>query len=96
MTGASGNLGVHLIERFSKYIKYELHTYTQNKSIKKYRNNKNIIKCRVDIFNQSELKNYLINNDINLIIHCAAMTNLDECEINKEKSKANFLLTKNS
>lgn len=96
LTGASGNLGVHLIERFSKYIKYELHTPIHKTNIlKKYSNNKSIIKCRINIFDQAELKNYLINNDIDLIIHCAAMTNLDECEINKEKSKkTNFLLTK--
>ena len=96
LTGASGNLGVHLIERFSRYIKYKLHTPIHKTNLlKNHRKNKSIIKCKINIFNQAELKNYLINNDIGLIIHCAAMTNLDECEINKVKSKkTNFLLTK--
>ena len=96
LIGATGNLGIHLIERFTRFRKYKLHTPIHKTDLlKKYRNNKSIIKCKINFFHKTEFKDYLIDKNINMIIHCAAMTNLDKCEIDKENSKkVNFLLTK--
>ena len=51
---------------------------------------------RLNILDKSKKKNYLIKNKINIIIHCAALARVKECEKNKKKAyKTNILGTKN-
>ena len=53
-------------------------------------------KKRLNILNKSRLEEYLKKNDINLIIHCAALARVRECELNKTKAeKINVTGTKN-
>tara|TARA_B100001123_G_scaffold425844_1_gene539236 strand:- start:897 stop:1637 length:741 start_codon:yes stop_codon:yes gene_type:complete len=51
---------------------------------------KNLIypsKSSLNILKKKQIKNYLIKNDINLVIHCAAIARVSECENNKVKAK---------
>ena len=51
---------------------------------------------RLNILDKSKIENYLIKNKINIIIHCAALARVKECEKNKKKAyKTNILGTKN-
>ncbi len=44
---------------------------------------------RLNILDKSKIENYLIKNKINIIIHCAALARVKECEKNKKKSLQN-------
>lgn len=44
-------------------------------------------KKKLNILNKNKIKSFLIKNKINLIIHCAALARVKECELNKKKAK---------
>ncbi len=53
-------------------------------------------KEKLNILNKKKIKNYLIVNNINLILHCAGLARVKECEKNKAKAfKINVTGTSN-
>ena len=49
-------------------------------------NLKSPTKNKLNILNIKKIENYLLKNNIDLIIHCAALARVKECELNKEKA----------
>lgn len=43
-------------------------------------------KNELNILNKNQLKQYFINNKFHIIIHCAALARMSECELNKKKA----------
>jgi len=61
-----------------------------------FSNLKNPSKKKLNILNKKNLEKYLIKHEIDLVIHCAALARIKECEINKDKAKRiNIAGTKN-
>ena len=44
-------------------------------------------KKKLNILNKKKITNYLSKNNIKLILHCAAIARVRECELNKSKAK---------
>ena len=44
---------------------------------------------KLNILNKNKIINYLIENKIKLILHCAAVARVKQCELNIKKSKKN-------
>ena len=69
---------------------------TKIKKSKLYPNLKYPLKKELNILDKNKIEKYLIRNNIDLIIHCAAIARLKECETNKAKAKQiNITGTKN-
>lgn len=50
----------------------------------------------LNILNKKQIENYLIKKKINLVLHCAALARVKDCELNKNKAKKiNIIGTKN-
>ena len=63
---------------------------------KEFDNLKFPTKKKLNILNIKKIENYLLKNNIDLIIHCAALARVRECELNKEKAiKINITGTSN-
>ena len=60
---------------------------TKIKKSKLYPNLKYPLKKELNILDKNKIEKYLIRNNIDLIIHCAAIARLKECETNKAKAK---------
>jgi len=53
-------------------------------------------KKTLDILKKNKIEKYLIKNKINIILHCAALARVKECELNKNKAKKiNIIGTQN-
>ncbi len=53
-------------------------------------------KKKLNILNQAKIENFIKKNNINIILHCAALARVKECEKNKKKAfKVNVIGTKN-
>ncbi len=82
ITGATGILGSEIVEK--GHLKYQLFgTYNQTK------NQENDLRCsyhKLNISDKKAVEDYMDVIKPDCIIHCAAMTNVDECE--KEIYKA--------
>ena len=52
-----------------------------------YPNLKYPTKKKLNILNKNKIINYLIENKIKLILHCAAVARVKQCELNKKKAK---------
>ena len=53
-------------------------------------------KKQLNILNKKKIEKFLINHNIDLVIHCAALARIKECEINKKKAiKINIKGTSN-
>lgn len=88
ITGVSGQLG-SAIYKISKYENYGTYLSNLPKT-----NNKNIKK--VDITSYNDISSFVKKIKPNVIIHCAALRNVDLCEENKELAwKSNVIGTKN-
>ena len=46
-------------------------------------------KKKLNILDKKKVKNFLIKNEIDLIIHAAALARVKECELDKLKAKKN-------
>jgi len=80
VTGVNGQLGSEIRELSSDY-KYKFY-FTDRKTL--------------DITNQNDIRKYIIENNINCIINCAAYTAVDKAEDEKELSNdINHLAVKN-
>ena len=50
----------------------------------------------LNILNKKQIENYLIKKKINLVLHCAALARVKDCELNKNKAKKiNIIGTQN-
>lgn len=83
ITGASGMLGAAILDRFSDH--FQVFATSRSKGL--CRNN--ITWTLFDILDQEKLTHWLIQDKPDVVIHCAAMVNVDECE--KEITKAEAL-----
>ncbi|MBT5078756.1 MAG: SDR family oxidoreductase [Candidatus Marinimicrobia bacterium] len=81
VTGASGMLGTSIISELSK--KYNILATSRTKGFEA----KNIKWDLFDLTNISHLKKWLTNSSPDLVIHCAAMVNIEECEKNLEMAR---------
>jgi dTDP-4-dehydrorhamnose reductase len=53
-------------------------------------------KKELNILNKNKIEKYLIKNDIDLVLHCAALARLRDCEVNKKNAeKVNIIGTEN-
>ncbi|MBU0459991.1 MAG: N-acetylneuraminate synthase family protein [Nanoarchaeota archaeon] len=92
ITGVSGLLGSNIVEQFVKKRNYELYgTYLHNKV--KF---KGCEVYKVDLANTNQVNNLLQETYPDIIIHCAALTNVDLCEKDKKQCyQNNVVATKN-
>ena len=81
VTGASGMLGTSIISEISK--KHEILATSRTKGLEA----KNIKWDLFDLTNISHLKKWLVESSPDLVIHCAAMVNIEECEKNFELAR---------
>ena len=91
ITGSSGFLGEELVNYFSK--ENNIFALDKDAPIKFDGNLKNISTINCDIRDKEKLENFFKNNEVNIIIHCAAEI-LDEKNPN-EVWKTNYNGTKN-
>jgi dTDP-4-dehydrorhamnose reductase len=76
VTGASGMLGTALIDELTN--KYEIFATSRNKGLEK----EGIQWDCFDLTNSQKLKKWLVNTAPDVVVHCAAMVNVDGCESN--------------
>ncbi len=76
VTGASGMLGTALIDELSN--KYKVFATSRNKGLEK----EGIQWDCFDLTNSQQLKRWLVNTAPDVVVHCAAMVNVDGCENN--------------
>ena len=88
LTGGTGLLGLNLYFYFKN--KYKIYINIFKKKIPKI----NFVKINLNKVN--EVRKFLKKKKIDYLIHCAAITNIEECEKNKKKAKKiNITLAKN-
>lgn len=80
VTGATGMLGRSIIEEFTDNMKYEVYGISRRANEKMQNYNRIIM----DITDNNRLKDLLKKVNPNIIIHCAANTNVDDCNKDKE------------
>ena len=83
LTGASGLLGRKILENLEKRKDKVIAIYNRNPITPR---SPNILTIRLDISKTIELEDLIMKNRPEIIIHTAALTNVDECEVNKEKA----------
>lgn len=81
ITGASGMLGYTLATHFAE-IHDVLGLYNKHKPI-----SNNGIFVSVDLRNTEKFRNVIKRFNPDIIIHCAAITDVDYCEVNKKHAK---------
>lgn len=92
LTGATGLLGYHILNLLVKRGYQTIATYHEA-PLEVYGGDVNWV--RADLENEHEVANSIVNTKPDAIIHAAAYTDVDGCEINKEKAfRANYLATK--
>ena len=83
LTGASGLLGHKILERLVGRREKIIALYNKN-PLTIYSDNLSIV--RMDISNTIELEDLIMKTKPGVIIHTAALTNVDLCEVDKEKA----------
>ena len=90
ITGGSGLLSVNLATLLNK--KFEIFLNLHKKNIK-ISNTKNV---KIDLMNYSKIKYFFLKYKPDVIIHTAAISNIEYCEMYKKKCKSvNIETTKN-
>jgi len=82
ITGSNGLLGQNLVNELLKKDTYIVYGVSRGENRNKKRGK--FTYFDIDITNKSELQNLINNLQPQFIIHSAAMTNVDTCELNKE------------
>ena len=80
VTGASGMLGTALIDELTN--KYKVFATSRNKGFEK----EGIQWDCFDLTNTQHLKKWLVNTAPDVVVHCAAMVNVDGCENNVDSA----------
>ena len=89
-TGGSGLLSVNLATLLNKDFNIILNLHKKKIKIK---NTKNI---KIDLLNNSVLRNFCLRTKPDIIVHTAAISNIEYCETYKKKCRlVNFEITKN-
>ncbi len=83
LTGASGLLGRKILENLEKRKDKVIAIYNRNPITPR---SPNILAIRLDVSKTIELEDLIMKNKPEIIIHTAALTNVDECEVDKEKA----------
>lgn len=84
ITGSNGLLGQKLVELIIKENKYELIATGRGENRLPIKNGYKYIS--IDITKKNELQDVIAIHKPNILIHTAAMTNVDACELNKEEA----------
>lgn len=82
ITGSNGLLGQNLVNELLKKDTYTVYGVSRGENRNKKRGKFTFFD--IDLTNKSELQNLINNLQPQFIIHTAAMTNVDTCELNKE------------
>ena len=82
ITGSNGLLGQNLVNELLKKDTYIVYGVSRGENRNKKRGK--FTYFDIDLTNKSELQNLINNLQPQFIIHSAAMTNVDTCELNKE------------
>ncbi len=91
ITGGSGLFAINYAVRFQN--KFKVYLIQNKKKISLVK--KNITLLNTDINNKKNLNKLINRIKPNILIHAASNTNLEDCELNKNKTfKSNYLLTK--
>ncbi|MHB1922820.1 MAG: SDR family oxidoreductase [Chitinophagaceae bacterium] len=94
ITGANGLLGQHLVTTFSKKLNFEV--IATGKGETRNKNFPEVNYIDLDICNPQIVQKVILSHHPDIIIHGAAMTNVDECELNPEKCRlTNIFATQN-
>ena len=80
VTGASGMLGTALIDELTS--NHQVFATSRSKGYEK----DGVQWDCFDLTNVKKLNRWLVNTEPDLIVHCAAMVNVDECENNEESA----------
>ena len=78
VTGASGMLGTALIYKFGD--QYQVYATSRSQGLIK----KNVYWHCFDLTDLERLDSWLLKTKPDVVIHCAAMVNVDECEIKED------------
>ncbi|MDF2157578.1 SDR family oxidoreductase [Algoriphagus sp. CAU 1675] len=81
ITGANGLLGQKLVEQLVE--KGEFEVFASGRGACRIPEN-GFIYCSLDISNEGEVKRLVSEIKPDIVIHGAAMTNVDQCELNRE------------
>ncbi|TAN17193.1 MAG: SDR family oxidoreductase [Chitinophagaceae bacterium] len=92
ITGSNGLLGQHLIKLLKQNNNHRIIATARGGNRLKDQNGYQYIS--LDICDETQVKKVIADNVPDVIIHCAAMTQVDDCEIKKEQCwRANVLAT---
>jgi len=80
ITGASGMLGMALIDELSR--NYDIYATGRSKVIERDRV---YWKC-FDLLDFDKLQSWLLDTSPDIVIHCAAMVNVDQCEVESDNA----------
>ena len=78
VTGASGMLGTALINKFGD--QYRVYATARSQGLIK----QNVYWHCFDLTDLERLESWLLKTKPDVVIHCAAMVNVDECEIKED------------
>src|ERR1700754_3838645 len=83
VTGSNGLLGQKLTDKLIKSSDYQL--INSSKGEDRYPNKEGYVYEQLDITNESDLTGIIERHRPDIVIHTAAMTNVDACESQKEE-----------
>lgn len=86
VTGASGMLGEKIVDFFSIKLDYKIFATTRNEIVG---NKDEVVWIKVDLNHKADLKKILTFVKPDIIIHCAANVNLEQCEL--DIADANYM-----
>ena len=88
LTGGTGLLGLNLYFYFKNKYKIYINIHKKKKPKKNFE--------KINLNKVNDVRKFLKKKKIDYLIHCAAITNIEECEKNKKKAKKiNITLAKN-
>ncbi len=83
LTGASGLLGRKILEKLVKREDKIIALYNRNPI---HMNSNNVVFIQMDISNTVRLEDLIMKTRPEVIIHTAALTNVDQCEVDRKKA----------
>lgn len=94
VTGANGLLGQNIVKQLANQNKYEVYASARGEC--RFNLSENVNYVSLDLTSEEELNKAFEGIRPDLVIHAAAMTNVDKCELEKEECwKINVTATEN-
>lgn len=94
VTGANGLLGQNIVKQLAKQNQYEIFASARGEC--RFNLPENVNYVALDLTSEEDLNNAFNEIQPELVIHAAAMTNVDKCELEKEECwKINVVATEN-